>query len=141
MVIVDKKKEYQSPEMKKLQYSKNWRLRHDIRRFIAQMFIEQSVYYVQTGNQLEQKKPAKNLRDVSKARTILRGIKNMITREEPRWQTKHFTLEKEYSENDRRVAMRYLQKVYRESNIKEKIKDMLHNSLMKSIGFWQIFYD
>lgn len=142
MSVTGKKQtENLTPEMKKLNYSKSWRMKYEIQWFVNQMFVEQSAYFVNVDGKLEKKKPPKNNRQLAKARTQLRGIKNSVTREEPRRQAKHFTLEDEYDENDRRLAMRLLQKVYREENIKEKIKDLMHNSLMKSIGFRQIYYD
>ena len=103
------------------------------------MFIEQQAYYKQNEWKLVNKRPPKNYRDVSKARTTLRWIKNMLTRDEPRRQAKHFTIEQEVSEEDRRIANLYTKKVYRNQTKKEKNKDLLHNSLMKSIGFRQIY--
>ena len=130
-----------TPEMQKLEYSKTWRTNYELKRFVTQMFIEQWAYYKQSKGKLEQAKPQKWYRDVAKARTVLRGIKNAITRDEPRRQAKHFTLETDYDEDERRLAMRALQDVYRKQHIKEKIKDMIHNAMMKSIGFRQIYYD
>jgi len=141
MAIVDKNRKNLTPEMQMLDYSKNWRIRYEMARFITQMFIEQQAYYKQAEWKLKEGRPPKNYRDVSKARTQLRGIKNMLTRDEPRRQTKHFTLEQETNEEDRRVANLYLKKVYRDQTIKEKMKDLLHNSLMKCIGFRQIYFE
>ncbi|MCP3681105.1 MAG: hypothetical protein GY861_00305 [bacterium] len=135
MPIVDKnKKQANTPEMAMLSYSKSWRIKYEIARFVTQMFIEQNAFYKGTNGKLTQQKSPRNYRNITKARTIMRGIKNALTKEEPRRQAKHFTLENDkISEEERRGGMRLLQKVYRDESVKEKIKDLLHNSLMKSV--------
>ena len=143
MPIINKnKKTPATKEMEMLSYSKSWRTKYEIQWFITQMFIEQNAFYKGTGGKLSQLKEPRNYRNITKARTTMRGIKNALTKEEPRRQAKHFTLEDDkISEDERRAGMRLLQKIYKDENVKEKIKDLLHSSLMKSVGFWQIYYD
>ena len=70
---------------------------------------------------------------------MLRSIKNAVTKEEPRRQPKSFTLEDGHTDEDRYIASKFLQKTYRDENVKELIKDIMHNALMKSIGFREIY--
>lgn len=142
MPVVDKNKQIPQDEwMSRLTYSKDFRTKYELTWFSTQMFVEQNAFYVSTDGQLKEKRPKKGYRTIAKARKMIRSIKNALTKEEPRRQPNAFTLDEDYTDEDRYNASKFLQKTYREQNVKELIKDILHNSLMKAIGFWEIYRD
>ena len=142
MPIVDQNKQVPLDEwMERLEYSKRYRVKYELGWFATQMFVEQNAFYVQQNGELKEKRPKKGYRTIAKARKMLRSIKNAVTKEEPRWQPKSFALDDMHTDEDRYIASKFLQKVYRDRHIKELVKDLMHNSLMKSNGYWQIYRD
>jgi hypothetical protein len=140
MPIVEKNVQVPKDEwMQRLEYSKRFRVKYELGWFATQMFVEQNAFYVQQNGELKEKRPKKGYRTIAKARKMVRSIKNAVTKEEPRRQPHSFTLEDDHTDEDRYVASKFLQKTYRDCHIKELIKDLLHNSLMKSIGFREIY--
>lgn len=127
--------------MERLDYSKRYRVKYELGWFSTQMFVEQNAFYVQQNGELKERRPKKGYRTIAKARKMLRSIKNAVTKEEPRRQPKSFALEDEHTDEDRYVASKFLQKIYRDRNVKELVKDLMHNSLMKSNGYRQIYRD
>lgn len=142
MPIVDQNKQVPLNEwMERIEYAKKYRVKYELSWFATQMFVEQNAFYVQQNGELKEKRPKKWYRTIAKARKMLRSIKNAVTKNEPRRQPKSFTLEDGHTDEDRYVASKLLSKVYRDANVKELIKDVMHNSLMKAIGFREIFRD
>ena len=142
MPIVDKNVETPMNEfMERLDYSKRYRVKYELQRFATQMFVEQNAFYQQQNGELKEKRPKKWYRTIAKARKMLRSIKNSVTKIEPRWQPMSFALEDDHTDEDRYVASKYLQKVYRDRQVKELIKDLMHGALMKCNWYRQIYRD
>lgn len=78
--------------------------------------------------------------NIWKIRKIVRGIRNMVTKNDPRWHVRNSRVEK-MSEMERRLAVAILQQKYKEEHIKDKIKDLMTHSLTKTIAWCYVWYD
>jgi len=69
-------------------------------------------------------------------------LKNTITKNDPRWNTKKIWYKEDaITDEERMMTTYYLQDRYERNYIKEKVKDLIHHSLILSCGFWHIKYD
>ena len=142
MAVVEKNVQVPKDEwMQRLTYSKSFRVKYDLAWFATQMFVEQNAFYAISGSELKEKRPPKGARTIAKARKMLRSIKTSLTKEDPRRQPKSFCLEDDHTDEEKYVASKVLEKTFRDVSIKELIKDLIHNSMMKSIGFREIYRD
>lgn len=142
MAIVDKNDDKNLDEyMQRLEFSKKYRVKQELQWFSTQMFVEQNAFYQQKDGGLKEVRPKKGYRSIAKARKMMRGIKNAVSAKDPRWQAKSFTYDEDYTNDDRFVATKYLEHVFKKRAVKEAIKDLIHNSLMKSNWYWQIYWD
>lgn len=81
-----------------------------------------------------------NQYQIWKIRKIVRWVKNMITKNEPRWHVRNSRIQS-LTEQERQVATAILSQKYKEEHIKDKVKDLLVHSLTKTLGWMYIWYD
>ena len=127
----------------RLQYSKDGKLYHSARWYMNQAFIESGEYYrfnTQT-KQLEKSNNKKNNKHVSKARAQIRGIKNTILKNDPRWNAKKATYEGKFTEEEALISQRLLKDIFKRDNLKDVLKDTVHAGLLKWFWVWQLYYD
>lgn len=75
-----------------------------------------------------------------KIRKIVRWVRNMITKNEPRWHIKNSRNER-LTDDERKIASAVLQQKYKEEHIKDKIKDLITHWLTKTLAWCYIWYD
>ena len=126
-----------------LQDSKTYRATWEIRSFVDESFYEWNhrVVYDSQAKQLATL-PIKSDTEYTiwKIRKIVRGVRNMILKNDPRWHPTS-SRKQRVSQEEKNVASAILQAVYKEDHIKDKLKDLLTHSLTKTIGWAFIGYD
>jgi len=75
-----------------------------------------------------------------KVRKIVRWVRNMITKNDPRWHPTS-SRKQRITQKEIEVASALLQAVYKEDHMKDKIKDLLTHSLTKTLGWAFVWYD
>lgn len=75
-----------------------------------------------------------------KVRKIVRGVRNMITKNDPRWHPNSSRTQR-VTDEEKRVASAILQNVYKEDHLKSKIKDLITHGLTKTLSWAFIWYD
>lgn len=128
----------------RLDYAKEYRKKQDVTWYVAQTFIDSNTYWsVDVNNQrLVKKNPTWIQRKVNLSRPLLRNVINNITRNNPRWHPEKSRL-KNWKSNreEKRVANVLLNTIWNEENCKLKLKDIIRDTAIKWIWFWEIAYD
>ena len=131
--------------LKCLNFAKEARRDIEDQWYINQMFIEHDQIFRDESSwsvsKLTPKNPKGIYRNIAKARKMLRDIRNSITKNDPRWNTKEIYYDWSYDENEIDIACLFLKEFFRKNHMKQKIKDLLYNSFIKSIAFAEVFYD
>lgn len=127
----------------KLKYSKEYRSKQDLRRYINQTFVDSNTYRsLDIKNKtLVQANTWWATRKVNLARPIIRSLINTITRNDPNRHPEKSRIQGKSNKEERRIANVLLKTVWKEENCKLLLKDIIRNSAIKSIGYWQIFYN
>lgn len=116
--------------------AKSRRVKWLVEAFYNMHFIEgnHQIYWNTVTRVIESKLIEKDSEEavvVDKARSMLRGLKNLITRNDPRWYVKN-SESVEASPEEKDAANNYLSSKYRTQNMKDKIKDILEYSLLRT---------
>ena len=127
----------------KLEFSKKARLEKEQEWYVNQMYIEhdQMFKYDKKWKQIQDASPSGIYRHIAKARKMLRDLRNTITKNDPRWNTKEVTYEWKYDKDEVDIACYFLKEVFRKNHMKLQIKDLLYHSLLKSISFMEVYID
>ena len=75
-----------------------------------------------------------------KVRKIVRWVRNMITKNDPRWHPTSSRTQR-ITPEEKKVASALLQAVYKEDHLKDKIKDLLTHSLTKTLCWAFVGFD
>lgn len=126
-----------------LESAKSIRQKLDLRWYILQTFIESNTYWSidMNSKKLIETKPAGVKRKINLTRAILRWIRNSITRNDPRWHPELSRIDMESSEEERSIANIVLQNTWRDQDCKLKLKDLIRHSSIKSVWYWQVYFD
>lgn len=119
-------------------YRRNW----EIKSYVSESFYEWNhrVVYDTVTKQLSTL-PIKsdNEFQIWKIRKLVRWVKNMITKNDPRWHPRGSRSQK-VSDDEVKVASAILQEIYKEEHVKDKIKDLLTHSLTKTLWWAYVWY-
>ena len=134
--IVNKMDEY-------LLESKDYKNVWEIRSFVNESFYEWNhrvVFDTVTKQLSTLPKTSDSDYIIWKVRKIVRWVRNMILKNDPRWHPTS-SRKQRVSQEEKNVASALLQAVYKEDHIKDKLKDLLTHSLTKTLGWAYIGYD
>lgn len=125
-----------------LKQAKDYRNVWEIRSYVNESFYEWNhrVVFDTVSKQLVNL-PLKSDNEfyIWKIRKLVRWVKNMITKNDPRWHPRSSRSQK-ISDDEIKVASSILQELYKEEHIKDKIKDLLTHSLTKTIWWAYVWY-
>lgn len=123
--------------------SKEYRNVWEIRSFVDESFYEWNhrVVFDTQAKQLTTL-PIKSDTQYAiwKVRKIVRWVRNMITKNDPRWHPTSSRTQR-ITADEKKVASALLQAVYKEDHLKDKIKDLLTHSLTKTLCWTFVWYD
>lgn len=128
----------------RLEYSKDNRKKQEVMWYINQTFIESNTYWTVdfNNNRLLKTKPTWVDRKVNLSRPLLRNIITNITRNNPRWNISKAHIKNfDNIEEERRVANALLDNVWDNNDCKLILKDVIRDSAIKWIWFWEIYYE
>lgn len=125
-----------------LEYCKQNRMKWEIESFINMEFVEGNhyVYYNQATREITRQTDGRIQRTVNKIRVQVRGIKNIITKNDPRWQVRS-SRKIRAKEDEIKIANILLQTIWSEQDLRDKTKDLLDHALTKTYGAYFIYYD
>ena len=126
-----------------LQDSKDHKATWEIRSFVDENFYEWNhrIVFDNVSKQLTTL-PIKSDTQYTiwKVRKIVRWVRNMILKNDPRWHPTS-SRKQRISDEEKNVASALLQSIYKEDHIKDKLKDLLTHSLTKTLAWAFVGYD
>lgn len=137
------KDQYDTQRLERLlAYCKQNKMKWEIESFINMEFVEGNhyVYYNQATREITRQTDGRIQRTVNKIRVQIRGIKNIITKNDPRWQVRS-SRKVRANEDEIKVANILLQTIWSEQDLRDKTKDLLDHALLKTYGAYFIYYD
>jgi len=123
--------------------AKEYRSTWEIRSFVDESFYEWNhrVVFDNISKQLVNLPiTSDNMYQIWKIRKIVRGVRNMILKNDPRWHPRS-ARQQPVKQEEITIASAILQSIYKEDHIKDKLKDLLTHSLTKTLSWAYIWYD
>jgi len=123
--------------------SKDYKSTWEIRSFVNENFYEWNhrVVYDTTTKQLTTlPKTSDSEYTIWKVRKIVRWVRNMILKNDPRWHPTSSRTQR-ITPEEKKVSWALLQAVYKEDHLKDKLKDLLTHSLTKTLAWTFVGYD
>ena len=123
--------------------SKDYKNTWEIRSFVNESFYEWNhrVVFDTVAKQLTTlPKTNDSQYTIWKIRKIVRWVRNMILKNDPRWHPTSSRTQR-ISQEEKNVASALLQAIYKEDHIKDKLKDLLTHSLTKTLAWAFVNYD
>lgn len=125
-----------------LHESKTFKSVWEIRSFVNESFYQWNhrvVFDTVSKKLVTLPRTSDNDYQIWKIRKVVRWVRNMITKNDPRWHPSSSRTQR-IVEDEKKVANAILQSVYKEDHLKDKIKDLLTHSLTKTLWWAFIWY-